>query len=150
LLHACLNNFSQEHREFSGSFENRIRAYFSLKRRFRAGWIGFKSFIDALPKPRYIERIECRISAYHRDLFGNRLRNNHPVEGVFVVHRQRGQDRGVWQSYGEYDKAASVNPCGPELFKWKSQRLLAKADLDGNLPITRRTNQNFVSRVGDK
>ncbi|MEY3175241.1 MAG: hypothetical protein RLZZ436_3155 [Planctomycetota bacterium] len=44
-----------------------------------------------LPNSFQVIETVSRIGGYNGDLFCNRLRNNHPVKGILVLHRQRYQ-----------------------------------------------------------
>ncbi len=81
-----------------------------------------------------------------RDVLNHRLRDDQAVERVFVVNRQCGQSGGVARLDREDMEPVVVDGPPKEILVRQRQSLFFHADLDRDLPVTRRADQFLVRR----
>ena len=88
--------------------------------------------------------IQHGVAADDRNAFDDGLGDPQAVERIFVVKRQRGQRRCVLWLVVQIAETVLVDAFLHEELVGLRQDVFLDADLDGNLPIARRTDQLLV------
>jgi hypothetical protein len=103
-----------------------------------------------LPQPLDAVSVKLTINADDRNILCQSLRDEEPVERVFVVELHRGEQGHMPGFDGQNVEIIGRNLCFHELLVRLWQSVLAELDLDGDLPIARRADFDLVRRVFNK
>jgi hypothetical protein len=91
--------------------------------------------------------VQSEVPTDDGDVFDNRLCDDESIERIAMMKRQIGQGRGMLRLDRHEPEAIIENGLLDEFAKRDMQRVLLDADLDGNLSVACRTDEDRVAGI---
>ena len=104
----------------------------------------------SLPESLHLISVEVSIDADQRNRLGHRLRDQQSVERIAMMEGHLSQRSGVSRQDGQDRKGITRQLSLNKHIIGLRQRVLADADLDRDLPVARRADQDIIVAIGDQ